>query len=1007
MHNIKRHEHYLLLHAIALIAERLLQSNHWENHIDFILSTLVNSTESSRTSIYKNYQNKQGELFSRQCCEWTASEKGCLSTAIFKNIPYNSEAIGRWLPILSKGEVINENIDTFPEVEKELFERAKIKSTLVIPIFVNKKWWGFIIFSDCSQKHNWYQDEIEAIKVLANILGATIEKEENKTALAEKEKSIAALLNASSNIAFLIHPNGKVLTANNMLAESLGKSLDSIIGKNIFSFLPDQVAKHRKQIIQTIFNTKKDIHFEDENNGKIFDNRMYPVFDNEGQISCIAVNATDITQSKRNERIIDSIVNSTSSLLGEPYLKGLLKTLYDTLQMKHIFIGLLNSQKNKVTTVAYLCAGELTTNFEYDIASTPCENVVGKQICCYPSHIQQSFPDDLILQQMGIESYIGTPLFSSNHQPLGILVVLDDKPMKDEQLLTAISGLFAGRVGAELERWQNDVQLRQIETVFDSSAEGFIITDASHLILNTNTSFSKITGYQKADVINKNPTILASGKHDKAFYAQMWYQIYTSGRWSGEILNRRKDGTILPTWMTISAVYGADGEIINYVATYTDLTEIKQSHEQLSLFANYDTTTELPNRRLFQDRLNHALEQAKRENKLLAVIIVGLDYFKGINEAFGNEIGDKVLQNCKKRMMDLIRKADTLARLSGDEFGIILENMQDIAHVAMIANNIVKTFHQACDIDQNRLSFTVSVGVSIFPDDANNASDLLKGANAAIHYVKTHGRNNYHFFSEKLTENAFKVLQLETLMRIALTEEQFFLVYQPQVDMVNKQLLGAEVLVRWNHPEKGFISPMEFIPLAEERGLIIVLGIWILRKACLQMQNWLENGYMLPKISVNVSSKQLEQTDFVMQVEQVLAETKLAAKFLELEITEGAIMKNKTIAQENVHKLSDMGIHIAIDDFGTGYSSLSYLKQLPIHKLKIDKSFVDGLPENLEDGAICNAIIAMTQALNIEVIAEGIEKEPQQNFLLQKGCLFAQGYFFYKPLLAEELIKLL
>jgi diguanylate cyclase (GGDEF)-like protein/PAS domain S-box-containing protein len=543
-------------------------------------------------------------------------------------------------------------------------------------------------------------------------------------------------------------------------------------------------------------------------------------------------------------------------------------------------------------------------------------------------------------------------------------------------------------------------QQRQAATVFENTAEGVYVTDPEGQILNVNPAFTEITGYALEDVIGKTPEIWRSDRHDETFYRQMRHDLDTQGRWQGEIWNRRKDGSLIPEWLNISVVRDDAGRIMNYVAVFTDITALKRSQEELERLAHYDALTGLPNRLLLQARMAHAIEQAKRAQTSLALIFLDLDRFKNINDSFGHLAGDKLLQLAADRLVHCVRRDDTVARISGDEFVLLLETVNDAAKSARVAEKVLASFSDPFDFDGRSVHVTASMGICAYPRDGADVQTLLRNADAAMYRAKEQGRMTYQFYTQELTTRVRERVTLESSLRRAAARGELRLVYQPQVSLADGRLRGVEALLRWRHPELGDISPVKFIPVAEECGAIIGLGEWVLREACEQACQWREAQVPFHHIAVNVAGPQL-RADFVGEVKRTLSYYALPADCLEFEVTENFIMREVERGVAALEGLQALGTRLAIDDFGTGYSSLSYLKRLPIDKLKIDQSFVRDIPDDADDMAIAEAVIALGRSLRLDVVAEGVETTEQAVFLSQRGCDQAQGYLYSRPIDAD------
>jgi diguanylate cyclase (GGDEF)-like protein/PAS domain S-box-containing protein len=557
------------------------------------------------------------------------------------------------------------------------------------------------------------------------------------------------------------------------------------------------------------------------------------------------------------------------------------------------------------------------------------------------------------------------------------------------------------------ERKAVEEKLREAAAVFASTAEGVVITALDGEIRDVNPAFCGITGYRKEEVIGQNPRLLKSDRHDRSFYQRMWQSLEGRGQWHGEIWNRRKDGAIYPELLTISVVSDQQGQATGYVGVFADITSLKESEARLDHLAHHDPLTNLPNRLLFDARLGHAIHHAARNHGALAVLFTDLDRFKHINDSLGHPAGDQLLQQFSRRLTDTLRAEDTVARISGDEFVVLLEAVEGATHVAPVARKLIEALKEPFLIEGSSVRVTASIGISLYPDDGNTVAALLRNADAAMYRAKEEGGNSYAFYTAEMTAAAFEHVFLENALRGALERDEFRLLYQPQIDLESGRLLGVEALLRWHHPEEGVIPPMRFIPIAEQTGLILEIGRWVLRCACAQARRWLDQGFEFDWVGVNVAGRQVHDREFVGDVERTLAETGLPASCLELEISENFVMRRADSGVEKLQTLHAKGVGIAIDDFGTGYSCLSHLKRLPISRLKLDQGFVRGIPDEQDDMAICDAVIAMSRALSLAVIAEGVETEDQAAFLSGKGCRVAQGFLFGRPMPPEAIERLL
>ena len=578
--------------------------------------------------------------------------------------------------------------------------------------------------------------------------------------------------------------------------------------------------------------------------------------------------------------------------------------------------------------------------------------------------------------------------------------VLKDRPAR---LGLAIQrALDEARRGAERRRTEE--KLRQVACVFESTSEGILLADAQARILAVNRAFTEITGYCEAEVLGKNPRILQSGRQDLAFYRALWAELLATGQWRGEVWNRRKDGEVYPEWLNLSAVKDVAGNTTHYVGVFSDVSHIKRAQQELDFLVHYDPLTNLPNRVLFHDRLEHGLQRARRTGTPLALLLLDLDRFKIVNDTLGHPLGDALLRAAAERLRAATSESDTLARLGGDELAILLEDDASAHNAALAARRLQALFAEPLTLGEHELVVTASIGISLFPTDGDDADTLIQRAERAMYEAKALGRNTYRFFEPGLAAGVLDALVMENALRAAVIRGQLALHFQPQVDMRSGALLGVEALVRWRHPDLGLVSPVRFIPLAEEIGVIGEIGAWVLKEACRQMADWGARGLAVPRVAVNLSVQQIERGDLVQTVSEALAAAGVAPGRLELEVTESLIMREPERAQAVLRDLMELGVQIAVDDFGTGYSSLAYLKRLSLDRLKIDRSFVGDIGVDSGSEAIVRAVIALARNLGLETVAEGVEREDQAILLRREGCDIAQGYLYGYPVPGPEIL---
>ena len=553
------------------------------------------------------------------------------------------------------------------------------------------------------------------------------------------------------------------------------------------------------------------------------------------------------------------------------------------------------------------------------------------------------------------------------------------------------------------ERRRAEENLHLAAAVLENTTEGVVITDIQNNILSVNHAFTEITGFSAQEVIGRNPGALKSGRHERDFYQTMWRALDTVGAWQGEIWNRHKNGSVFPALFNINVIRNAQGVRTHHIAVFSDLSQLKRTEQKLDFLVHRDPLTELPNRVLFHELLFHAIQQSEQSHTRFALLFLDLVNFKMINESLGPSLGDKLLIEVANRLRALLPNVNAIARVGGDVFNIILEQHEHALGPDLVAKQLIDSFNQPFNVDGHQVYSRVSIGIAQYPEDGLDAETLQSHGDAALHQAKSQGRGLLRFFSPEMTTLAKARLALEADLRRAIQENELRLYYQPQIDLVNGQIVGFEALVCWQHPLRGMIPPSSFIPLAEECGLIVPLGEWVLKTACYQIKTWSLSRPALGQIAVNVSAVQLVQNNFAATVKAIINETGIQPEHLEIEITESSVMSNLTSAIETLCELKGLGVRLSIDDFGTGYSSLAYLQQLAVHKLKIDISFVRKILVNSADALIVQAVIALGHSLGLEIIAEGVEELAQAKYLRFLQCDVMQGFLVSKPLPVNEI----
>lgn len=564
--------------------------------------------------------------------------------------------------------------------------------------------------------------------------------------------------------------------------------------------------------------------------------------------------------------------------------------------------------------------------------------------------------------------------------------------------------LGVGRDISQQRRAEKD--LRMAATVFEHSTSAILITDPAGYIVQANEAFSRVSGYAVADVLDQLPNMLTVDEQQEAHLRYVLKQLHQHSTWEGEVWLKRRNGEHYPAWVGITAVFDDEGDLASYVCFFSDISERKASEQRIHRLAYYDALTHLPNRTLFQDRLHTALQSAERQKSWVVLMFLDLDRFKPINDSLGHAAGDRMLKEMATRLLGCVAEDDTVARMGGDEFTLLLQPrvsremaLNRAIHVAeQILASLVKPFV----LEGREFFVTASIGIALSPQDGNELSQLMKNADTAMYHAKERGKNNFQFYQADMNASALERLELESDLRHALEQNEFVLYYQPQFSGDGKRLTGAEALLRWRHPRRGLVPPGDFIPVLEELGLVVDVGDWVISEACRQLKTWHLNKVRVPKVSVNISARQFSDGQLGTRIATILKDTGLPPACLELELTESILMREVNEAMHILDSLKNLGLSIAVDDFGTGYSSLNYLKQFPIDVLKIDRTFVDGLPSGEQDAQIARAIIAMAHSLNLAVIAEGVETHEQLDFLREHGCDEVQGYLFGRPMPANR-----
>jgi diguanylate cyclase (GGDEF)-like protein/PAS domain S-box-containing protein len=554
-----------------------------------------------------------------------------------------------------------------------------------------------------------------------------------------------------------------------------------------------------------------------------------------------------------------------------------------------------------------------------------------------------------------------------------------------------------------IERQRTEAELRLAASVFHNTMDGVMIVDLAGVVLSINPAFAELTGYAVEQMPGRPATLLRSGRQSARFYRELGTTLARTGRWQGELWNRRQDGETFLAWLTIVTVAGSDGRPERHVCVFHDITDLRRNEDRIRHLAFHDPLTGLPNRALLQDRLELALASARRDRESLGLMFIDLDRFKAINDSFGHDAGNDMLKEVADRLTSRLRRSDTVARMGGDEFVLLLRGVEMPENYALVAQAVIAALSTPVTLHGHVMQVGASIGIACFPDDGLDAAALMKHADAAMYAAKAAGRGTYRFFQPAMTDTAVQRLQLEMQLRHAVTNSELELFYQPKVSLSTGCAGAVEALVRWRHPQRGLVPPMDFIPLAESTGIIDELGDWVLEEACRQSRAWLDQGLGRIKIAVNVSARQLQHCDLVERIRELTQQYGISPSDLEVELTESVLMANRLEISGVLTRLRDIGVLIAVDDFGTGYSSLAYLRRLPIDVLKIDRSFVMNADCDDGDAQVVKLILALGRSLKLAIVAEGVETQSQADFLQACGCETAQGYLYSRPQPAAQI----
>jgi diguanylate cyclase (GGDEF)-like protein/PAS domain S-box-containing protein len=846
-------------------------------------------------------------------------------------------------------------------------------------------------------------------------------------ALTDERNLLLNLINHIPDFISYKNLEGKYVFCNERFANSLNRPVSQIMGQtdaNVMDF--DRLQRIAKRD-QAVLDQDQPLVFEDQiilPNAQTIETEIVkaPFKNAEGKTLGLLSVVRDITERKAQEEKITRLSHLYSCLSKASHAYIQVNNIHDlftivcnvTAKLPNVELVWVARPDKTLFMTPVVSAGHMQEVLKYqriaiDALTPENQNPLAR---CY-HHNRMIIDNSDYFRAFGMEkgAFCSVPIWE-NGKKYAVLTVLSADPNYFDDAAMILMAELGLDLSFALDSYVNiaakkiaDEKLRVSAQVFNQTLEGIIITDANNNILSVNPAFTQLTGYEEHEVLGKNPSILSSGQNNDSFYKKLWSELLENDFWQGEIWNRRKNGDLFAEWMSISLIRDCQGNISNYIALFSDITTHVNTQKHIEFLAHYDALTKLPNRALLQSRLEYELLTSSRNKQSFALLFIDLDHFKSINDALGHAMGDLVLIEVAKRLLSTVREEDTVARLGGDEFNILLPHC-NANGAAIVANKIISFLAEPLLIESYKLHVSPSIGISLFPDNGQTYDILARSADTAMYQAKHGGRNQFQFYTPLMQEQTQKRLILENDLRTALVNQELLVYFQPQVDTRSGHIIGAEALLRWNHPTLGNIPPSEFITIAEDCGLMGNISNWILEQAIAQTCAWHKSGFLLT-VSVILSHTQISDAHIVEKVQDLLTTYSLPANYLELEITEGVAMKDIQKTLDVTRQLAGLGLKLSIIDFGMGYSTFNYLQDLSLYKLKIDRFFIKGIAENIDKENLVDAIIHMARSLNLKIIARGIETEQQLAVFKDKSCDEFQGFYFSKPIPADEFLTLI